>query len=1138
MCRITYLVSRISEVQARSIECTFRKVIECVLASPKQQISSLDLLSQYDTTKILQWNNYSLETVSTCVHRLFEQRVRDQPQAQALCTTQRSLTYADLNNLSNKLARHLIGVNIKPGTIVPLYFEKSMWMVVAMMGVLKVGGAFLFLEPANPVNRLLELVRTVDAHVVLSFGQLPEALMQESNVTLDISHFFNEDGPKSVENMDAAVTASDPAYIIFTSGSTGRPKGVVIKHEAISSFSTICGKSLGITSSTRALQYASTSFDVSYSEIIATLVLGGCVCLPSKDERQNDIMGAMNKMDVNWATFTPSVVRLIEPSAVPRLKTLVLGAEPLPRDVFEIWFGKVRLLAGYGPTECTVYCTVHEFQSLAESSSTLGRSARSSRCWIVNKENPHLLAPIGTVGELVVEGSILFRDYLNDPAKTDQSLLLDPAWMHDIYGSKRLYRTGDLVRCSPDGNISILGRKDRQIKLNGHRIELSEIEFRMRKSLPEVKDVIVEVVSSGLGKNQKALTAFTTLRNNFSIENTESLPGAEKRNKIADLSQVCRRALSQDLPKYMIPQAVIPVSEIPVTVAGKVNRNKLLELVSGISDEDLLACTGDLSEYQAPSSDVELMMQSIWAELLAVESTKVGANDNFFNVGGDSLKAIVLVSRLRESGFSLAVETLLRNPRLSQMCQALTPLEQSDAIEVGPFETLDEGRGGKEILLEMADQCNVTIGQVEDIYACTPLQQMFMQDYLQAPGIFVGNFVFAISSNVDVSRLCEAWESVVAANPILRTRIGQTSSNRFFQVVLKGKIRWQSTQSVEQYMKDEKTLSMGPGQSLSRFTITQSARHLIWTVHHALLEGWNIPMLIKSVGPAYNGIAPKPQAGYNTFIKFVQSIRSDATKNYWKSQLSGWKTCGFPVVLPTEYEPRTLGVLRQNSHFPCPQRSSSAITNSTIARAAWALVLLDFGKTDDIVFCSTLVGRNAPIARIEDISGTTCTRVPVRVRLDYTKTAAKFLQQIHEQAIEMIPFEHYGIDSIRALGPAENDACNFVSAMTVQSGPVLATLDETSPGVTYVGPLTPINLKYPISLEVRFACDVVHTTCHFDPEVVDEGKMREIIERFAYMVEQMTIPAEGKSLGEIIRAASIGEIDRPVTTTVSRKPLW
>lgn len=447
-------------------------------------IGQLEVISDGDVKEITNWNSAELRSVDECIHNLFRPWVDKLPNAKAICAWDMRLTYRELDQISSQLSSKLKGLGVQKGVFVPLCFEKSAWAMVSMLGVLKAGGACVNIDASSffPVMRRKAILNELSATVSLCSpqqfclleGMVKNIIIFDDSLLIELSN-LTEDYPTTVSPQDAA-------FIVFTSGSTGKPKAIVLEHSAICSSIKSHGSVMQFNEQSRTLQFAAYTFDISISDIFATLLHGGCVCVPSEYDRLNRLALAINELGVNQACLTPSVATLFQPSDVPSLKKLTLGGEPLTRENIKTWADETHLKNIYGPAECSMWCMGSPGLSLESDESNIG-TGLGVNTWITRVENHNQLCAIGMIGELLIEGPLLVREYLNDPERTSAAFIENPRWFTEARPEtkSRFYKTGDLVRYNVDGTIQFIGRKDSQVKVRGQRIELGEIEHVLRR---------------------------------------------------------------------------------------------------------------------------------------------------------------------------------------------------------------------------------------------------------------------------------------------------------------------------------------------------------------------------------------------------------------------------------------------------------------------------------------------------------------------------------------------------------------------------------------------------------------------------------------------------------------------------------
>ncbi|CAE7002873.1 Nonribosomal peptide synthetase 3 [Pyrenophora teres f. teres] len=811
-------------------------------------------VSEHDdrgTEKMWAWNYEIPGVTNKCIHDLFAEQVLAQPNAPAICAWDGKMSYSVLDNLSTTLAGYLVKIGVKPEDVVPLCFEKSMWTVVAMLAVLKAGGAFAPLDPDHPASRHKEILRQTSARVVLVSAQHSARWASSSChvVTLSeasISQLTADDLP------NFSATPGNAAYILFTSGSTGIPKGVVLEHRAVSTSCLGHGRAFGITDQSRVLQFTSYTFDFCMAEIITTLLYGGCICVPSDRDRRSDLAKAINAMGANWALLTPSVAQLLNPSDVPTLKILVIGGEQVTSTDWNRWPTSVQLINGYGPTECCIVCAGYT-TTQAFTTGTIGR-AIASVSWVVDPENHHKLAPLGSVGELLVEGPILARGYLNDAEKTAAAFIEDPAWLMDGcqgYAGRRgrLYKTGDLVQYNDDGNLVCLGRKDSQVKLRGQRIELGEIEHHLRECLPEATQMAVEVILPSEESKHATLAAFVRLEQDYChIPAVGILAGGNWKAQAVTISDIVD-ALAERLPTHMIPTIFITLEVFPMTTSGKTDRKVLREIGASFTPQQLANVrTSRQGRKRQPTTPAERAMQQLWAGVLAIAPDSIGLDDSFFRLGGDSIAAMKLVGEARRAGIQLTVADLFRNPRLDQLTAAATASTHASPV---------------------------SIPQVEHV---GPVAQSFAQGRLWFleelhPGLtwYLMPLAVRIRGPLDLPALHSALLAVERRHETLRTTFA-TVDGASVQVVQPFQAKDLNiidivpgdeqglAEAVQQEQGTVFNLRTQPGWRVTVYRVGEHDHVLSIVMHHIISDGWSVDVLMRELAGFYSASRQQAQA--------------------------------------------------------------------------------------------------------------------------------------------------------------------------------------------------------------------------------------------------------------------------------------
>jgi amino acid adenylation domain-containing protein len=468
---LDYWSDYLSSSQATNVADTFVRALENIVLNAKRRISTLDHVSQRHLQQIQNWNVMPA-TMNECVHDKFAHWVKVQPDAPAICGHDGQYTYAELDAATNRLAQHLVKLGVGPEVFVPTCFDKSSFAVVAMLSVLKAGGAAVPLDATHPRSALQTRLEDAGSTVVLTTAERAEKFEGLASEVVVVDSAFLESLPLLERPACTSVAPHNPCFVIFTSGSTGRPKGVVLEHSAIVTSAEAHGSKIGLGQGSRMLQFASYTFDNSLEEMFTSLQRGACVCVPSEADRVNDLAGAIARLNVNIMDLTPTVAALLKPADVPTIKRLCLGAEPLTKALVDLWSPHVILVGQYGPSEASINSAFKDF-SYGGEATNIGKAV-GCVTWVVDPDNRNRLMPIGCKGELLLEGPILSRGYLNDPEKTNAAFIFDPEWARAAGTSgRRFYCTGDLVQYTSEGEMMYLGRKDNQVKVNCERPPLT-----------------------------------------------------------------------------------------------------------------------------------------------------------------------------------------------------------------------------------------------------------------------------------------------------------------------------------------------------------------------------------------------------------------------------------------------------------------------------------------------------------------------------------------------------------------------------------------------------------------------------------------------------------------------------------------
>ncbi|KAI8181137.1 Nonribosomal peptide synthase atnA [Colletotrichum sp. SAR 10_86] len=609
--------------------------------------------SAEDIKQIQAWNQKRPCATEACVHQLFETQAQIQPNAQAIFSWDGHLSFSELDKKASQLARVLVDLGVGPESKVVYCFEKSLYTVVSMLAILKAGGAMVPLDPAYPLERKSFIVQNVAAKVVVVSSSQADSFsgLDTPVVTVNRALFENMDKLHVQAFSSAEVQPHHAATVLFTSGTNAQSAG------------------MQMFKGSRILQFSAHVFDVSVIEIVNALVLGACICIPSDEDRLNNLAGFVTESQADWAFFTPSFARTLDPGDLPSLKTVCMGGEAMTVDNIETWASRVQLINAYGPCEGSV-CTVTQMSNVEFLVGDSIGHGLNCHVWIVDPDTHERLLPIGSIGEILIDGPSVARGYLGDPEKTSKSFIADPSWTSNFnFGeeSRRMYKTGDLGRFNSDGSVSYLGRKDTQIKLRGQRIELGEIEHRLIDILPAGSLVAVDVLSLSRSSS-KHLVAFIQLGglfDNFS----------ERKNAVDDMTSQLKTQLLSVLPIYMVPSHFQCLESLPFGTTGKLDRRRLKEYAANLDTLHGLGSApneGGFGDFEfggslLPDEDIAFSISNKLAELLSRNDPERkqslrGSNFNPFYAGMDSVQVVSLSTFVRKTyGTSLPIKKYMNS---------------------------------------------------------------------------------------------------------------------------------------------------------------------------------------------------------------------------------------------------------------------------------------------------------------------------------------------------------------------------------------------------------------------------------------------------------------------------------------------
>ncbi|TRU25539.1 MAG: amino acid adenylation domain-containing protein [Microcystis aeruginosa Ma_QC_B_20070730_S2] len=691
--RISYDTNRFDDGTITRLLGHFQTLLEGIVANPEARVSQLPLLTEFEKNQLLiDGHNPQVDyPVTKCLHQLFEEQVKRTPEAVAVVYSDQQLTYNELNNRANHLAHYLQSLGVKPDQLVGICLERSLEMIVGLLGILKAGGAYVPLDPEYPIERLSFMLEDAQLSVLLTQQKLGETLPQHQAQIIYLDTDWEKIAENSHSNLENTVTPDNLAYVIYTSGSTGKPKGVLVNHSNVVRLFAATDAWYNFNSQDVWSLFHSYAFDFSVWEMWGALLYGGrLVVVPYLITRSPEAFYQLLCQEkVTILNQTPTAFRqLIQAEESLKgsfplsrgdrssttdndlsLRLVIFGGEALEINSLQPWFQRhgdqcPQLVNMYGITETTVHVTYRPLSmtDLDSTASVIGRPIPDLQVYLLDQYLQ--LVPVGVPGEMYVGGAGVTKGYLNRPELTTERFISSPFEKDEVIpptplnkgGNEpsKLYKTGDLARYLPKGELEYLGRIDNQVKIRGFRIELGEIEALLA-SHPQIWETVVIVRDDTTG--DKRLVAYI-------------VPQSEKTITINEI----RQFLKAKLPSYMIPNAFVILDALPLTANGKIDRRALPPPESSSEPSE---------KYVAPRNPIEDILVNVWSEILKVE--KVGINDNFFELGGHSLLATKLVAQIRDRlKVELPLRQLFNSATLAELAQGIEQLKQEKSDTIIP----------------------------------------------------------------------------------------------------------------------------------------------------------------------------------------------------------------------------------------------------------------------------------------------------------------------------------------------------------------------------------------------------------------------------------------------------------------------
>ena len=968
---------RASNEMLKRLLLNFKNLLDASLRYPSKFGHELPLLGEDELAALDDWNNTRTAFPDIPAHVLIEQIVDKHPMAPAISFSGQTLSYSELDTQANYLARQLIEEGVREGTLVRLVLERGPNLIIAILAVLKAGGAWVPIDPSYPTQRVQWMFEDTPGPVVLTHPGFQSRLPPSDAVVIELPRVEPISG--KAERAAVEVPSSQLAYAIFTSGSTGRPKAVTLEHRGLVNLIWHTARHFDLGPGRRLLQFSSASFDVSVWEIFAALSTGACLVLAESETLHDPkaLAQLMKREHVDSAFWLASFMVELNSNDFPDLKLIVTGGDQFSQSLVNRWTepGR-RMIYVYGPTEAVVFQSwVECYQGTTLPPATIGLPMPNMRFHLLDEHD--LPVPIGVMGELAIAGIALGREYLANPELTARKFST-----LDTVGEARVYRSGDLAVRREDGQLDFLGRADQQVKIRGFRIELHEIEQTLI-SFTEIEQAAVIVHKTD---RTTTLAAFVVLQSDASNCSPATL----------------RERLSNILPDYMVPEQIIIRERLPHLPNGKVDRHTL-------KAEPLKYTTSGI----APRTDLEIQLHRLWVEVLGHDS--FGIEDDFFTIGGQSLSAIRLINRLKSE---LAIDIQIRDLLAAETIAAL----------------------GKQIECGEVNRTLITYtpsaGPLESDYPLSQNQRrLWLIDrlYPQARHIYNVAVSWMVNGPLDHHRLSEAFDTLIKRHEILRTRFVEIDGEprqlvdtpeHHCGVLRYIKVPKISTEAEMDTMIQENalqsfTLESGPLIRVALNRLASQAHLLILTMPHLICDAWSLEVLIHELCAHYQGEYKTPLPfQYRDFARHqLEHDQLELVHNYWLKQLAKLPP---PLDLPIDH-PRQHPRLGKGKHHKFlldgkAVATAVASTRSSDYAVNAAVLLLLLSRTcgaNDVIFGSPVSGRES--VEFEKQIGFYSRTLAIRHQLNPMHTFRELIISVWNTTLDAIEYGQLSFDALVEL---------------------------------------------------------------------------------------------------------------------------
>ncbi len=1070
-----------TEAQKAQLE-TYIHAILVDFISENEKSSLLPKTEQIQLLETFNNTTVAYEEGNTILNLLTTQ-VEQNPAGTAIIFEETTLTYQELDEKSNQFANYLAKQNLPAESLIPLCLERSVEMIIGIFGVLKAGFAYVPIDPTNPQTRIDFILQDISAELVLTQNSLENLFTEAKQTVISLDHLNIESEEITFE---PKVNEDQLAYIIYTSGTTGTPKGVMIEHKSLFNFLNGFSELYNFSAAARIGFKTNYAFDVSVHEIFGWIKDGGSlVILPQDTEKEaKGIIESIEKHKITHLNLVPSLFLVLleelqqtEKEALSSLKYFFLAGEALPvqlvNDYHKLGFD-AKLENIYGPTEATIYSSYYSTENLTDDQTSIpiGKPTINTQLYIL--DNNLNLVPTGVIGELCISGKGLSKGYLNRAELTNEKFV-----NHPFKVGEKLYKTGDLAKWLPDGNIAYLGRKDDQVKIRGYRIELGEIESAIRTFTTKIASVVVTVKQV---QNDSVLVAYIV---------TETLD-----------KSALQEHLQSQLPSYMIPSYFITLDELPLTQSGKIDRKVLPNLT-----KDALVST---QKYVAPTNETETKLVAILEEMLTI--SPIGITDNFFDLGGNSLSALQLLSKVSEV-FQTKIDLrgFFNNSTIKYISDQILYAEKN---------------------LELHTFSSIPVVASQETYELSYAQKRFwvlneLSGQSAAYNLFASS---TLESEFDIKTLTKAIQILLARHESLRTTFVAESG------IPKQKIHDVASlqYAVEKYEYDAENVKneiyntvfeLGEWP-LFRMAVLEETNELVFAIHHIISDGWSLEIFKRDIVTIYKSLRsenaielPELSIGYKDYAVWEnQLITSEAiqpSKNYWQTKL---KAPLAQFQLPYDVEVKTTSSHDEGSYYNIVLKgetksklvqfsSENKLRLLSVLMASFKIILQRLTNENDLIIGIPMSVRSH--TDLQNQIGVFLNTILIRNTISTSQTGLEFLAEVNNSLLEAIDHQQYPyekvVEGIQLDRNQNSELTSVFFNLLNYDFSTENTFDDSEP----ISGKLETAVKFDIECYIKEYTDAIRISCVYRDAVFKSETIQHWMETFAkvieYVIEQPAI---------------------------------